>query len=61
MRLGNAIKARVLAIVTCLVLTISTLAVANELEDLAKESQNPIGNLISLPFENNSVFYQLQF
>ena len=25
-------------------------------EDLAKESQNPIGNLISLPFENNTSF-----
>jgi hypothetical protein len=25
-------------------------------EDLAKESQNPIGNLISLPFENSTDF-----
>jgi hypothetical protein len=25
-------------------------------EDLAKESQNPIGNIISLPFENNFDF-----
>jgi len=49
----NTIKVRVLAIVTCLVLTISPFAAANEQEDLAKESQNPIGNIISLPFENN--------
>ena len=25
-------------------------------QDLAKASQNPIGNLISLPFENNTSF-----
>jgi hypothetical protein len=47
MRLRNAIKARVLAIVTCLALTFSTLAVADEQEDLAKESQNPIGSILS--------------
>jgi hypothetical protein len=56
MRLRNAIKARVLAIVTCLVLTVSPFALADEQEDLAKESQNPIGNMISLPFENNTHF-----
>jgi hypothetical protein len=31
-------------------------SVADETEDLAKESQNPIGNLISVPFENNLNF-----
>jgi len=31
-------------------------AVADKQEDLAKESQNPIGNIISLPFENNFDF-----
>ena len=29
---------------------------ADQEEDLAKESQNPIGNIISLPFENNFDF-----
>ena len=56
MRLRNAIKARILAIVTCLVLTVAPFAVADDQEDLAKESQNPIGNIISLPFENNFDF-----
>ena len=28
-------------------------AIADKQEDLAKESQNPIGNILSLPFENN--------
>ena len=56
MRLRNAIKARVLAIVTCLVLNVAPFAVADDQEDLAKESQNPIGNIISLPFENNFDF-----
>jgi hypothetical protein len=56
MRLRNAIKARVLAIFTCLVLTVSPFALADDQEDLAKESQNPIGNIISLPFENNFDF-----
>ena len=56
MRLRNAIKARILAIVTCLVLNVAPFAVADDQEDLAKESQNPIGNIISLPFENNFDF-----
>ena len=56
MRSQNVIKARIVVIVTCLVLTISTLAGADDQEDLAKESQNPIGNIISLPFENNFDF-----
>ena len=37
-------------------LTLSVTAMADESEDLAKESQNPIGNIISLPFENNFDF-----
>ena len=57
MRLRNAIKARVLAIVTCLVLNVAPFAVADDQEDLAKESQNPIGNIISLPFESNFDFW----
>ncbi len=56
MRQRSAIRARIVVIITCLVLTISTLAGANDQEDLAKESQNPIGNMISLPFENNTHF-----
>jgi hypothetical protein len=39
-----------------MVLTLSVTAMAGETEDLAKESQNPIGNIISLPFENNFAF-----
>ena len=56
MKLRNAIKARVLAIVTCLVLTVSPFALAGEQEDLAKESQNPNSNVSDLPFENNFDF-----
>ena len=56
MRSRNAIKPRVLAIVTCLVLTISPFAAADDQEGLAKDSQNPIGDIISLPFENNFDF-----
>jgi putative salt-induced outer membrane protein YdiY len=53
MRPLNAIKARIVVIVACLALIISTFATADDQQDLAKESQNPIGNIISLPFENN--------
>ena len=56
MRPQNAIRARIIIIITCLVLTFSTFAVADDKEGLAKESQNPIGNIISLPFENNLDF-----
>ena len=52
----NVMKTGVMIIVTCLVLIISTFAAADDQEDLAKESQNPIGNIISLPFENNFDF-----
>jgi len=52
----NVMKTGVMTIVTCLVLIISTFAAADDQEDLAKESQNPIGNIISLPFENNFAF-----
>jgi hypothetical protein len=38
------------------VLIISTFAGADEQENLAKESQNPIANIISLPFENSLGF-----
>jgi hypothetical protein len=56
MRSRNAILTGIVAIVTCLVLTIATFAAADDQADLAKESQNPIGNIISLPFENNFDF-----
>jgi len=52
----NVMKTGVMIILTCLVLIISTFAAADDQEDLAKESQNPIGNIISLPFENNIDF-----
>jgi hypothetical protein len=45
-----------MAIVICLVLTIAPVATADDQANLAKESQNPIGNIISLPFENNFDF-----
>ena len=56
MRSKNGIKVKISVIVTFLVLTISVTAMAGETEDLAKESQNPIANIISLPFENNFDF-----
>jgi hypothetical protein len=56
MRSRIANSARFLIILAFLVLTISTTAMADDQEDLAKESQNPIGNIISLPFENNFDF-----
>jgi len=56
MRSQQPIKARISVIVTYLALIISTFAVADVQQDLAKESQNPIGNIISLPFENNFDF-----
>ena len=52
----NGIKSSIWAIAACLVLTLSVSAMAGETEDLAKESQNPIGNIISLPLENNFAF-----
>ena len=56
MRPRNVIKARIVVIVICLILIVSTFAVADDQQNLAKESQNPIGNIISLPFENNFDF-----
>ena len=53
MRSGNGIRSSVWANAACLVLIPSATAMAGETEDLAKESQYPIGNIISLPFENN--------
>jgi len=50
------VKTAIMAIATGLVLAVATFAVADNQEDLAKESQNPIGNIISLPFENNFDF-----
>jgi hypothetical protein len=56
MRSLNAISAINTVVIFCLVLTISTFAAAQNQQDLAKEAQNPIGNVISLPFENNFQF-----
>lgn len=56
MRSKNGIREKISVILTFLVLTISVTALAGETEDLAKESQNPIANIISLPFENNFDF-----
>ena len=52
----NAIKESVVVIVTSLVLTISTFARADDIKELAKKSQNPIANIISVPFEHNLEF-----
>jgi hypothetical protein len=49
-------KARMVVLAACLVFSIPTLVVADAQKNLAKESQNPIGNIISLPFENNFDF-----
>ena len=56
MRPQHAVKERIIAIVSSLVLILSTVAAAEDQANLAKESQNPIGNIISLPFENNFDF-----
>lgn len=45
----------VLAAVLCLSASVSQ-ATAQGIESLAKQSQNPIANLISLPFQNNANF-----
>jgi hypothetical protein len=45
----------VLVAVLCLTASISQ-ATAQGIESLAKQSQNPIANLISLPFQNNANF-----
>jgi len=56
MRSRNGINSSEWAIAASLVLVLSAIAMAGETEDLAKESQNPIGNIISLPLENNFAF-----
>ena len=61
MKSAIVVNITIMAMVACLVLTIVTLAVADDQEDLAKDSRDPIANIVSLPFENNSVFHQLQF
>jgi hypothetical protein len=45
----------VFAAVLCLSASVSQ-ATAQDIESLAKQSQNPIANLISLPFQNNTNF-----
>ena len=48
-------RATSLCLLAVLTLTVRTPVVSAQ-EDLAKKSQNPIGNLISVPFENNFDF-----
>ena len=46
-------------LIFCLLLAAALMAVPETVkaqQELAKESQNPIGNLISVPFENNTSF-----
>jgi hypothetical protein len=45
-----------LVIVTCLIFITSGAATASDEEELAKATQNPVADLISLPFQNNSNF-----
>ena len=40
-----------LLITPVLIVLFATYAYADEKEDLAKKSQNPVGNIISVPFE----------
>jgi hypothetical protein len=48
---------RTIRIIFTLLLYVMITAVASWAQEyLAKQSQNPIGNLISVPFENNTNF-----
>ena len=51
MKYWHGSKTRKLVIVICLILTIPAFAVADDEGELAKASQNPVGDIISLPFE----------
>jgi len=51
MKYWHGSKTRKLVIVACLILTIPTFTVADDEGELAKASQNPVGDIISLPFE----------
>ncbi|MGB3564827.1 MAG: hypothetical protein WBH85_19285 [Thermoanaerobaculia bacterium] len=45
------------ALVTLAVLFVPSLVLGqSDAGDLAKQSQNPIGNIVSLPFQNNTSF-----
>lgn len=59
---ANLYKLVKVVILGLLLLSYIVSASADEQEDLAKKSQNLIGNIISLPFENNfiPVIYKLQ-
>ncbi len=45
-----------LLIVLCVVAFLAHAAEAQEESDLAKKTQNPVGDLISIPFQNNFNF-----
>jgi hypothetical protein len=51
MKYWHGSKTRKLVIVACLILTIPAFAVADDEGELAKASQNPVGDIISLPLE----------
>ena len=53
MRLRPAIR---LAVVTTILLVATSVAHAQQGEDLREAAQNPIADLISLPFQNNTNF-----
>ena len=58
-RVASVTRARRGIVATVLALVFSLVSAAAQEEgesDLAKQSQNPIGNLVSLPFQNNTSF-----
>lgn len=56
MNRNTSLIKRGLVLVLAVLLFSITTAGADEVEDLAKQAQNPVSNLINLPFQNNTNF-----